>query len=97
MYDITRKGSFENIPLWIKEALQRSGNDFLPLILLGNKSDMRDKVSGSLTPKHGLALAKEISRIPRKNPLQCKFLETSAKTGENVEKAFNEMTRLILG
>ncbi|MFW9996817.1 MAG: GTP-binding protein [Candidatus Odinarchaeota archaeon] len=96
VYDITNKQSFENIPLWIKEALKHSKSETLPLVLLGNKIDLRGELHGSLTPKHGQVLAKEIEKIPRKNPLKCMYMETSAKTGENVDKAFLALTKLIL-
>ncbi|MFX0116842.1 MAG: hypothetical protein ACFFB3_20000 [Candidatus Hodarchaeota archaeon] len=51
------------------------------LILIGNKRDIADK--REVEESKGEALAKEIGAID--------FLETSAKTGYGVEKAFQNM------
>lgn len=95
VYDITNLESFNNTPFWIKEVLKYSNKQSLPIILIGNKADLRYSTA-SLQRKHGEALAREISNIQRKEPLMCKYIETSAKTGENVEEAFLELVRAII-
>ncbi|MFW9995740.1 MAG: GTP-binding protein [Candidatus Odinarchaeota archaeon] len=96
VYDITRKETFDNTPLWIKEVFKYSGHGQVPVILLGNKSDLREQVPYPIMPKHGQVLSKEISSILVKNGLNCKYFDTSAKTGKNVTEAFNELGKNIL-
>lgn len=53
------------------------------MILLGNKADLDREVD----KEEAEDLAKRLS---------CEYLETSAKTGENVEQAFEEIARACL-
>ncbi|XP_045571180.1 ras-related protein Rab-37 isoform X5 [Salmo salar] len=76
LYDITCKSSFDNIRAWLTEIHEYAQKDVV-IMLLGNKTDM----AGERVIKHeeGEKLAKEYG-VP--------FMETSAKTGVNVELAF---------
>uniref|UniRef100_A0A673WZP3 small monomeric GTPase n=1 Tax=Salmo trutta TaxID=8032 RepID=A0A673WZP3_SALTR len=76
LYDITSKSSFDNIRAWLTEIHEYAQKDVV-IMLLGNKTDM----AGERVIKHeeGEKLAKEYG-VP--------FMETSAKTGVNVELAF---------
>jgi Ras-related protein Rab-6A len=42
MYDITNKKSFDSISRWISDIYKIKDRDF-PLILIGNKCDLKDK------------------------------------------------------
>ncbi|XP_032394632.1 ras-related protein Rab-37 isoform X1 [Etheostoma spectabile] len=76
LYDITSKLSFDNIRAWLTEIHEYAQNDVV-IMLLGNKADMvADRV---VKKEDGEKLAKEYG-VP--------FMETSAKTGVNVELAF---------
>ncbi|MHA2334168.1 MAG: GTP-binding protein [Candidatus Hodarchaeales archaeon] len=96
VYDVTRIDSFNNIPKWIKEAFNSSGHGQVPLVLLGNKIDLRGDSPGALSQKHGRVLAREINKFLSKKEFKCTYYETSAKTGENVQDAFKELGRIIL-
>lgn len=41
VYDITKRGTFENIEKWISEITQY-GNDRIVMALVGNKCDAED-------------------------------------------------------
>ncbi|MBA7682096.1 hypothetical protein ES703_90442 [subsurface metagenome] len=70
------------IPGWVS-SINKSVNKEIPMILIGNKIDLERKVSN----EEGEELATR---------LKCEYLETSAKTGENVEKAFQFIARRCL-
>ncbi|GMH54896.1 hypothetical protein TrRE_jg5537 [Triparma retinervis] len=84
VYDITRRDTFTHLGRWLEEARQNSGGD-MSIMLIGNKADLgggAGKNEGGrrmVTYEEGAAFAKENGLI---------FLETSAKTSENVEEAF---------
>ncbi|KAM4524828.1 ras-related protein Rab-37-like [Odontesthes bonariensis] len=76
LYDITSKSSFDNIRAWLTEIHEYAQSDVV-IMLLGNKSDVSSE--RAIRRDEGERLAREYS-VP--------FMETSAKTGVNVELAF---------
>ena len=59
----------------------------IPFIVIGNKLDLVEEVSRSVD--------NDIVRDYAENKDSI-YIETSAKTGENVEEAFKELTRRIV-
>lgn len=92
VYDVTRMDTFANVPRWIDEAFKHSGHGKVPIVLLGNKSDLRGIYPDSLSPVQGQQLADELT----KKSISCTYFDTSAKTGENVREAFIQLGRAIL-
>ncbi len=58
----------------------------MSFVLIGNKIDLKD--SQSVLKEEGIELAEEINAT--------EFIETSAKTGENVNNAFKSLSIQIL-
>ncbi|XP_048089338.1 ras-related protein Rab-37-like isoform X2 [Alosa alosa] len=81
LYDITRKSSFDNIRAWLTEIHEYAQKDVV-IMLLGNKVDMATE--RVIKREEGEKLAKEYG-VP--------FMETSAKTGLNVELAFHAIAK----
>ncbi|XP_036429221.1 ras-related protein Rab-26 [Colossoma macropomum] len=76
LYDVTNKTSFHNIQAWLTE-IHDFAQENVVLMLLGNKADStHERV---VKREEGEKLAKEFG-VP--------FMETSAKSGLNVELAF---------
>merc|ERR1712000_38745 len=76
VYDITRRETFSHLSSWLEDARKHSNKD-MTIMLIGNKSDLDQK--RQVTYSEGEAFAKENGLV---------FLETSAKTAENVQEAF---------
>ncbi|XP_045841274.1 ras-related protein Rab-37 isoform X4 [Meles meles] len=76
LYDITNKSSFDNIRAWLTEIHEYAQRDVV-IMLLGNKADVSNE--RVIRSEDGETLAREYG-VP--------FMETSAKTGMNVELAF---------
>ena len=83
IYDVSYGKSFENIREWMKGIEENASNDCIK-ILVGNKCDKTDREISEL---EGLKLA---------NKYNICFLETSAKTGENVDEIFNLAVKKML-
>ena len=89
IFDLTNYQSFYNVSNWIKEYWRntRWGN---PFIMIGNKKDL---VNERQVP---LDVVKEyIETFEEKTGYRIDYIETSAKTGENVAKAFNLIVKKI--
>jgi len=84
VYDITNAKSFDNIAKWLR-TIQEHANVEVEKMILGNKCDMEDK--RVISKERGETIARENS---------VKFLETSAKTNVNIERAFTELSESIL-
>ncbi|KAJ5070012.1 ras gtpase [Anaeramoeba ignava] len=79
VYSITRKLSLKEVQFFHDKIQRFFDCENYPKVLIGNKSDLFTKREVSI--EKGKKLAKE---------LNCKFIETSAKTGENINQIFYE-------
>ena len=79
VYDITNKNSFDNADNWLNN-LRASADKKCSIILIGNKSDLEDKREVSIQQGEEKAKNSEIA-----------FMETSALSGDNIDKAFEMM------
>lgn len=74
--------SFENVDYWVEEANKHCSNRAVQ-VLIGNKSDLPDVVSNEQ--------GEEKARI-----LGMEYMETSAKTGYQVDAAFMNLLRQVI-
>ncbi|MFX0063057.1 MAG: Rab family GTPase [Candidatus Hermodarchaeota archaeon] len=98
VFDITRRASFENIPNWIDELWKYSKRGKPPIVLLGNKADLKAQVPNSVTDEEIRAFLDKINATPEfvaKN-IKIPYFETSALTGLNVEHAFISIGDVIM-
>jgi len=93
VFDITRRVSFENIPSWIAELLKNNNNRIVPLILIGNKSDLRPTAKDPVLREQAEEYARSLSAW---SGFTVPYIETSAKTGENVDEAFKTLLKNIV-
>ena len=82
--DVTRKETLEDLEEWVAAVVKVTGN--IPLELLANKADLKGQQALSDSDIKAAAAA-------HKAP----WMFTSAKTGENVERAFAELAKMIAG
>ncbi|OLS25396.1 MAG: GTPase KRas precursor [Candidatus Heimdallarchaeota archaeon LC_2] len=90
IYDITRPETFYSITDWITELITHRNLDKpLPLVLVANKTDLTSEDYYPIVEKQqGIDYAKQLSDWVK---LEVPFIETSAKTGLNVENTFRTM------
>ena len=81
--DGTRPETFRNLPSWIKAVQTVAGN--VPAIVLMNKSDLAGAIKVTREAIEAFC-----------EPRGCRWLPTSAKTGENVAEAFDLMASVYL-
>lgn len=83
LIDLTRVFEIERVKKWVD--LVRMKKDDLPIVFIGNKVDLKQdiKVDDDLLQK----AMEEFNMLD--------MLKTSAKTGENVDKAFERIAELV--
>ncbi|MFX1339416.1 MAG: Rab family GTPase, partial [Promethearchaeota archaeon] len=84
VFDLTNRFSYENIQKWHKELIDYIDKMDLPIVVVGNKSDLKEE--RIIDYQEGVAGASELSK---KGTSKISYIETSALTGENVNDAFN--------
>lgn len=84
VYDVTNENSFLNISKWLRK-IDEHANEDVERMLVGNKCDMEQERKVARARGEQLAQNHGI-----------RFLETSALSNLNVERAFMELTQDIL-
>ena len=83
VYDITCKTTFDSVDKWIQD-LSMYGDKNITMLLIGNKSDLEDK--RQIKKEVGEEKAKEFG---------LGFIETSACSGVNINKAFKTLLKEV--
>jgi small GTP-binding protein len=97
--DLTRKETLEDLDNWRKSIVKASGE--IPIIFLGNKSDMKDKAQFSKEAMKKMLftymqeLGDEKVRLMLARAKEPCIL-TSAKTGDGVEQSFQTLCETLL-
>ncbi|MEJ2294218.1 MAG: GTP-binding protein [Candidatus Lokiarchaeota archaeon] len=104
VFDLTNRDSFNNVTYWHNELKEFIENKDLPIIIVGNKTDLAEE--RVITQEEGIKLATELSKLSgladntslsdysdlsdlSASQSKISYIETSAKTGNRVQDAFN--------
>ncbi len=83
VYDITNRLSFDNIDKWISEIKANADKNII-LVICGNKCDLSDK--------RVISLDESLDKSSNNNLI---LFETSAKTGYNIDQAFDVISASV--
>jgi len=84
VFDITNRESFNNVKKWYN-IIKEVAFENIVLILVGNKVDL--DISREITTEEGMNLAKDLGVF---------YMETSAKTNENIDDVFEWIALQII-
>lgn len=82
VYDVTDRESFDHIISWMREV-EKYGSLKSVIHIVGNKTDLKRKVSYDEAKSYA-------------DSLGVKYIEVSAKTSSNIDKAFNDCAKDLL-
>jgi Ras-related protein Rab-2A len=84
VFDVARRDTFEHVATWLHD-LHEFGDASTTILLIGNKCDLADQ--REVSTEEAMAYARERGLT---------YMETSAKTAQNVERAFLETAHRII-
>jgi small GTP-binding protein len=85
IFDLTNPISFRNVKSWIIDIKKNLNNANIVGYMFGNKSDLSN--NRKIKIEDAISLAKELG---------LNYIETSAKTGKNLENAFFEIAQQVI-
>ncbi|KAI5458095.1 GTP-binding protein rab2 [Mariannaea sp. PMI_226] len=88
VFDLSRKQTFQHVTDWLNDLRQIAEPDIV-VILVGNKADLAKQEDNKRE-----VTREEAEEWARRNGV-LEYVETSAKSGENVEKAFMRVAERI--
>ncbi|MFW9993043.1 MAG: Rab family GTPase [Candidatus Odinarchaeota archaeon] len=88
VFDITRPDSFENLQKWVDEVWRNNGRGMVPIIILGNKSDLQEQFPEHITVEQIEKYTDKLSRETLVRGFAISYMPTSAKIGLNVDQSF---------
>jgi len=99
IFDLTNKKSLENVDNWLYELHRYADQDKLAIIMLGNKNDLfyspPVSIDNSEIKEEVFSKIKEFEKSFANIKRPIKYIETSALTGENVQRAFEEICMMV--
>lgn len=84
MFDLTRPITLDNLEQWIN--IVRKGDPDLPVLFVGTKTDLVDEIM--VDDDYALSFKEAFNLFD--------FIKISSKSGDNVQIAFEKLTRKIL-
>jgi len=94
VFDVTRRDSFLHMTQWIEELWRNNGRGVIPITILGNKADIRDR--NSVSAQEAQRYADAISANTQAKGFNVVYMDTSAKEGLNVENSFDTLGLTII-
>ena len=94
VYSVVNRESYDNLTWWLVEAFKYN-QTIPPTAILANKIDIRSAEINDheVSTEDGLRFK---DMFVNRLEVPAVFLETSAKTGDNIQEAFTELTRLLI-
>ncbi|MHA2277739.1 MAG: GTP-binding protein [Candidatus Kariarchaeaceae archaeon] len=94
IFDLTKRDSFVNTTKWIEELWRNSGRGVIPVIILANKADLKDKIV--VKPHEIQDYANRLTKQTESYGFYVYYMETSAKNGTNVDESFDLIAKQVI-
>ena len=93
VFDISRRSTFDAVTAWLSD-LRQIAEEGIVIILVGNKLDLAEQSTDMVGGTKRAVSKEEAEEWCRREGIM-KYVETSAKSGEGVERAFLEVAERI--
>jgi small GTP-binding protein len=96
IFDISRPDSFRHAPFWLEEIMNYSGIGRVPILLVGNKADLRETSERTLNPIDAQEYVFRLNRTTRMDGVESHYVELSAKSGKGLVKAMDKLVEAMI-
>lgn len=96
IFDISRPDSFRHVPFWLEELMNYSGTGKVPILLVGNKSDLRATSQKTLNPIDPQEYVFRLNRTTRVDGIENHYVELSAKSGKGLVAAIDLLVESMI-
>ncbi|MFW9990967.1 MAG: GTP-binding protein [Candidatus Odinarchaeota archaeon] len=97
VFDYSRNETIASIPHWVRELWTHNNIGHVPLVITGNKSDLKARALEKGTGIPDAAVQKMLAELRSGSEgIPIDFFDTSAKNGYNVDKAFYKLGKNTL-
>lgn len=86
VFDLTDIKTLTKLNWWLENVYQNSREKSVPLLVVGNKIDLKDKKT---------VFQKDVEAFKKKIGQRFPYIEVSAKTGENVNNLFKNLLEIL--
>lgn len=93
VFDLSRRATFDHVTEWLND-LRQIAEEGIVVVLVGNKSDLASTAGDESHENKRQVTRQEAEEWCKRNHV-LQYVETSAKSGENVERAFLEVAERI--
>ena len=95
IFDICNPNSFRHAPFWIEELMNYNGYGKVPIVLVGNKSDLRESSERTLNPIDAKEYVFRLNRTTTKDNVENHFFEISSKSGKGLQLIVDQLIESI--
>ena len=96
VFDITSPHSFRHTPFWIEELINYSGYGNIPVVIVGNKSDMREVSQRTLNPIDAKEYVFRLNRTANREDIENHYFEVSAKSSKGISQMIDRLAESMI-
>ena len=96
LFEISRPDTFRHVLFWLEEVMNYNGYGKVPIMLLGNKTDLRQSSERVLNPIDAQQMIFRLNRTSTSDNIENKFQEVSTKEGKGLLVSLDMLIKSIL-
>ena len=96
IFDICRPDSFRHAPFWIEELMNYNGYGKVPIILVGNKTDLRASSQRTLNPIDAKEYVFRLNRSATNDNIENHYYEISSKSRKGLLAIVDKLVESIV-